>query len=214
VALTEKYIGGIYENADQLNAAAQHHGRALRFDEQRRAANPADRVAAFDVAIDLSNLGHIEQGRGRYPAAADFYLRSLAIRERLAASDPQDALARSKVAFVHRQLGFLGTASGDRDAAVAHFRRAAEIYGTLDPGGLDTRRNLAAALAQLGELERDRAVGCRAANRGFVLYSTLSQEERLIISSPDPLLAAARTAAGCGSPQAQSWLRAHPPPRG
>jgi len=195
---------------DDYDAALEHYQRALTLDEQRAAHAPANRTAAFDVAIDLSNVAHVQAGRKRYADAMALYERSLAIRERLASSDPQDTLARAKVAYVQLQMGLVAKASGDRVAAVDRLRRAAALYETLDLANLDSHRYLARALGELGGLESDRARACAAADRAFELYSGLNEAERLVVDTPDPLRSVAPMAAGCGSAAARAWLRSAP----
>jgi eukaryotic-like serine/threonine-protein kinase len=207
VALTEKYMGAEYENEREYASALEHYTRSLALDEQRAGSHPEDRVAALDVAIDLSNVADIHYKRGEYAEAMNVYERSLAIRERLAETDPQDALARGKVAFVRRQLGNVASDAGDSASAIDHFRRAAAIYQTMDLSGLDTKRNLAYVLGELGRLEHDRTKSCADATRAFDLFATLTEPERLIARSPDPLRYVAAIAADCGSAAARSWLR-------
>jgi non-specific serine/threonine protein kinase/serine/threonine-protein kinase len=207
VALTEKYIGGYYDVQEEHDAALEHYQRAMALDEPRATRDPTDRMAAFDLAIDLSNLGYEHDLRREFAEATRFYERSLAIRERLSASDPSDVLGRVKVAFMLRQMGFVAEHEGDTVAAIRHFRRAAELYGTTDLGNLDSRRNLAISLANLGTLEqKDRAAACADETRAFALLANLNDTERRGAEPADPMPEVARAAASCGVAAARAWL--------
>jgi non-specific serine/threonine protein kinase/serine/threonine-protein kinase len=210
VALIEKYIGGYYDKQQEDDAALEHYQRAMALDEPRATRDPTDRMAAFDLAIDLSNLGYVHDGRREFAEATRLYERSLAIRERLSASDPSDVLARLKVAFMLRQMGFVAEHEGDTVAAIRHFRRAAELYGTTDPGNLESRRNLAISLANLATLEqKDRAAVCADASRAFALFANLNDAERRGAEPSDPMPDVARTAVSCGAVAARAWLDTH-----
>jgi hypothetical protein len=109
-----------------------------------------------------------------------------------------------------RQMGFVAEHEGDTVAAIRHFRRAAELYGTTDPGNLESRRNLAISLANLATLEqKDRAAVCADASRAFALFANLNDAERRGAEPSDPMPDVARTAASCGAVAARAWLDTH-----
>ena len=63
VALVNKYIGGWYSRRQQFDLAEPRYRRALELDELAQAADPADRRAQFDLAIDLANVATVLANR-------------------------------------------------------------------------------------------------------------------------------------------------------
>jgi tetratricopeptide (TPR) repeat protein len=153
VALIEKYLGGHYEGIDNPRAL-EHHLRALKLDEQRVAAEPENRTAQLDLAIDRASIANQLRVMGRYVEAADAYRASIEVRRRLSESDPKDHFARSRLAFALAQLG-------ETEARLEHFPSAlrnatealqlSERIGQLDS---DQRRELAQSLLSLMDVER------------------------------------------------------------
>jgi len=201
VALVEKYLGGYEEERRDNAAALRHHLRASALDERRRQRNPNDRIAQFDVAIDLGNVALAYSRTGDPAKGAEFYERSLAIRERLAATDPKDVLARSKVAFVHRQLARVYRDAGRRGEAFSHIREAVAMYEGLGANDAYHRLELSDSLRLLGGLEKAdgrRQPACAAYARALTSLRTVAEAERRNRNGGnDPLPALEHDAAGC-----------------
>ena len=153
VALVQKYIGSYWDRQQDTVAALRHHRRALELDEQRLAANPSNRVVQFDVAVDLSSVGHGEIATGRLIEAARVYERSLSIRSTLAESDPKDVLARAKLAYAHSRLGFVNGELRRTTQALDHARRAVALFSSIGPLDLANQRLFAESLDVLGRVE-------------------------------------------------------------
>jgi eukaryotic-like serine/threonine-protein kinase len=96
VALVDKYIAGLYSEPAQgrPDETERRYRHAMELDERILAANPSDRQAQFDVAIDLANLGSMLAQKGAREEALRLYDRSIAMREARAASDPDDVQAQ------------------------------------------------------------------------------------------------------------------------
>ena len=180
VALVQKYIANHYEAASDYASALPYYTRALALDEQRAAANPGNRLASFDVAVDLSSTGQTKRMLGRLDEAAADLERSLAIRADLAASDPKDVLARGKLAAAHVRLGFVYRDMGRLPEALSHFRAAVGIAEPLAAIGAEQRRLFAEYLESVAlteEQARDRTASCRSYRRVLQLATALVKDE-------------------------------------
>jgi eukaryotic-like serine/threonine-protein kinase len=201
VALVEKYLGAYEETQHDYAAALQHHLRASGLDERRRQRNPNDRVAQFDVAIDLSNVAHAYSQTGNPSGGAEFYQRSLVIREGLAATDPKDVLARSKVAYVHRRLAEVYRDTGRRTLAFSHVRQALAMYEALGMSDVYHRLEMADSLWLLGSLEKADGrlqPACAAYAKALTGMRAVAAGERANRNDgTDTLPAVERDAAGC-----------------
>jgi eukaryotic-like serine/threonine-protein kinase len=126
VALVDKYIAGLYSEPSQgrPDETERRYRRAMELDERILAANPSDRQAQFDVAIDLANLGNMLAKKGAQEEALRLYDRSIAMREARAASDPNDVQAQVTLSRVLEiaadwRLRFDQPEAARRDAARA-----------------------------------------------------------------------------------------------
>lgn len=153
VALVAKYLGSTYELRGEYAAALVQHQRALALDQERLRARPDDRVARFDVAIDLSNLAFAAWKTGALERAADGYARSLALREALVADDPQDVQSQGRLAYVLIRLARVYGDLKQFEDAMPLARRAVGISERLS--GIDDQHAVeyAAALTDRGLLE-------------------------------------------------------------
>jgi non-specific serine/threonine protein kinase/serine/threonine-protein kinase len=127
VALVQKYLGGYNEQRGDFAQALVHHVQAQRLDERRLAADPTDRQAQLDVAIDLSNVAFAYWRSGRLLEAAAGYERSLDMRGRLAESDPKDAYALGRVAYAHSRLSAVYSELERHIQALRHAEDAVRI---------------------------------------------------------------------------------------
>jgi len=127
VALVQKYLGSYYEQRKDYAQALVHHLQAQSLDERRLAADPSNRTAQLDVAIDLSNVAFAHWNTRRLAEAAAGYERSLEMRRRLADTDPKDANARSRVAYAHSRLGTVYSELGRHADALRHVEEAVRI---------------------------------------------------------------------------------------
>ena len=188
VALTEKYIGAYFENQNDYAHALVHHQQAQVLDEKRVAARAADRVAQFDMAIDLGNVAYAEWQTGRLQEAVATYQQSLEIRARLAESDPNDVLARSRVAYVHSRLAAVYRQLHQIDKALDHAREAARLGESM--AGLDLQHtelyaddleSLADAEAAAGHQQE----ACKDYRRALELLAPLAANSELDPSVAD-----------------------------
>jgi tetratricopeptide (TPR) repeat protein len=214
VALVEKYIGGRYEGELNYETALVHHARALELDQRRFDRDPANRVAQFDLAIDLSNMAYGEWRGHRLHEAIALYLRSLDMRERLLASDPKDELSAEKVAFVELQIGAVFAEAGNRIRALAHYRRAsrqAEAIPTKTIEGTIYDGNAWTGIARLES--RSASPACGAWRRAFDLLASVSEQDRRRLEDGNhdslPSVAGAASAL-CGYAPAVNWTRKQP----
>jgi non-specific serine/threonine protein kinase/serine/threonine-protein kinase len=179
VALVNKYLGSIYTDSRDYEAALEHHARARDLDEKRLARDPADRQAQIDVAIDLANTGQVLAQTGRRAEAISEYERSLAIRQRLADSDPRDVFAPGRVAFAHARLGDLYRAAGEIAKSLEHARTAVSLDESLSRLDPTHRNELARALLILGDAERgarDEAAACRHFHKADAIFVELEKQ--------------------------------------
>jgi non-specific serine/threonine protein kinase/serine/threonine-protein kinase len=182
VALTEKYIGGYFETQSDYASALAHHQRAQALDEKRVAAQPSDRMAQIDAAIDLANVAYSEWKTGHLPDAAATYEQSLEIRTRLASSDPNDVLARTRLAYVHSKLGEVYREMRQIDKALTHSREAARLGESLagiDPQLTDLFADDLEALGNAEAAAGHQVAACHAYRRAFELWTTLAANRGL-----------------------------------
>jgi tetratricopeptide (TPR) repeat protein len=174
VALIEKYLGGYFYGKDDVRALA-HHTRALQLDEQRVAAEPGNRTAQLDLAIDRASVANQYRALGRLAEAVDFYRRSVEVRRRLSDSDPQDAYARGRLAFALQQLGETEAQLGTFPSALRNATEALQLAEKSAPNN-DERRELAQILLSLADIEQRagrRAEGCAHWQRADALMKRL-----------------------------------------
>lgn len=174
VALVEKYIGAYYERQQDYQAALSHHVQAEQLDERRLEAQPSDRRAQYDVAIDLGNVAFAQWQTGHLAEAAAGYEHSLEVRQRLAESDPKDILARSRVAYVHSRLARLYGEMNEGTRSLEHAREAVRLGQTM--AGVDIAHDemLAEDLDALGDAEtraHHRSTACTAYRRSLKLLA-------------------------------------------
>jgi len=153
VALVEKYIGSYYEGERAFADALPHFARALALDEQRLAANPANRAAQFDVAVDLSGVAFATHRTGHTDDAVAAFRRALSIREALVASDPNDVQARNRVALTHKRLAAVLLDQGRHADAIDHLRKAVALDKDMQSVDAGYRAEYANSLAQLAIAE-------------------------------------------------------------
>jgi eukaryotic-like serine/threonine-protein kinase len=202
-ALTQKYLGAHFEQAGQWEKALQHHERAYALDERRVQADPADRSAQLDLAIDMSNIGYGFWKRREHDRAIEWYRHSLESRERLAADDPEDVYTRGRVAYVHERLARLYLETGRSRLARTHVREAIALGQPLaesDP--LLYLAQLAEAQHTAGDIElREgrRTVAC-AAYAAAVRSFASAHEPHLAVQQIEARAEAERQARVCGAP--------------
>jgi len=187
VAMVQKYLGSHYEVQHEFGRALLHHLQAQRLDEQRLAAEPSNRQAQLDVAIDLSNVAYAYWHSGRLAEAAAGYERSLDTRRRLAETDPKDAFARGRLAYAHSRLGAVYSELGRHTDALRHAEDAVRIS--------ESQASISAIYAQLfaeyvrmfGEvhLRADRLpAACASFRRAQALLAGLSATGVSVSSAP------------------------------
>jgi non-specific serine/threonine protein kinase/serine/threonine-protein kinase len=154
VALVEKYLGGYYQGVGDIDEALPHFGRALELDRRRAAAEPQNRQAQIDLAIDLSNVAWIHKAAGRFAEAVATYEQSRDIRQRLAESDPQDDYARGRLAYALHALARSYSKLGRHEDAIAHARKAVQISEARSGVDGGNRTDLVDALSGLATVER------------------------------------------------------------
>jgi len=199
VALTEKHMGGFFEEGGDLDPALEHHRRSYALDEQLVAAAPDDRQAQIDFAIDISNIAHVQLLRNENAEAIKAYQRSLEIRQRLAASDPKDVFMRGRVAFVHAQLAELYVRTGEIQLALQHSRTAVTLNDAAGPLAVQPYQ-IVDALKKLGDSERAAgrgAAACTAYGRALATYRGMKEAERSL-ELPGLMKEAEREFASCG----------------
>ena len=154
VALVEKYLGGHYQGAGDLEAALRHHRRALELDRSRAEAAPQNRQAQLDLAIDLGNVAWIDDAAGRFAEAVESYEQSRDLRRRLSESDPKDDYARGRLAYVLDVLARSYSKLGRHLEALAHAREAVAIADARRSADTQNRSELVDYLSGLAQVER------------------------------------------------------------
>ncbi len=175
VALIEKYLGAHYDGRDNPRAL-EHYTRALRLDERRVAADPSNRTAQLDLAIDRANVANQNRVMGRFADAAEAYRASVVVRRQLSESDPKDEFARSRLAFALAQLGETEARLGQFPAALRHAGEALQLSEKVNQQFSDQRRELTQNLLSLADVERRagrRQPACARLERATVLINTL-----------------------------------------
>ena len=194
IAATDSILGSIERTAGDLDAAERSHRAALALDRELRGpAHP-------DVGRDLHNLAGVLRLRGDLDAAEATYRQALAIEVAaariteaglthnslgLVAMARHDwATARSELeaardalgghgdlALAEHNLGLVAAAAGDHAAALAHYKRAGEIYHATigDDAASPIRLVLDRARSELAlghrDSARELAIRARAAAR-------------------------------------------------
>ena len=206
VALVNKDLGGTYSTRGDLPAALQHHRRAQALDEQRLAANPGSRQAAFDVAVDATQIAALHVRNGRWSEAAEGYERSVGMFKKLADSDPSDRLARTWVLLNYVELGKALLELHESRRALDSARRAVQVGETVR--SLDAQHQLYFfnALVLRGFAERqigDSRAACATFRQSAEVLNLLHASEfsaptaRLLDDARQRLESAL---AGCGAP--------------
>jgi serine/threonine protein kinase len=131
VALVEKYLGAAYESRAEYTEALPHHRRALELDERRLRADPSNRQAQFDVAIDLSSVAFNAWQTGGLTEAATWYERSVVMRRELAAQDPKDVLSQGRLAFAEMRLARVYSDLGRHAEALERAQSALAVSAAL-----------------------------------------------------------------------------------
>ena len=219
IAATDSILGSIARTAGDLEAAESWHREALDIDRELRGpAHP-------DVARDLHNLAGVLRLRGDLVAAEASYRQALAIevatarateaglthnslglvamarrdwvtaRSELEAA--RDALGgHGDLALAEHNLGLVAAATGDHAAAIAHYKRAAEIYHATigDDAASPIRLGLDRARSELAighrDLARELAIHARdAARRANITWiaddaTALVTDLRVVVARP------------------------------
>lgn len=153
VALTEKNLGGYFDRHGDLDRALAHYLRALALDERRVQAQPSDRQAQIDLAIDIGSVGHIHEKRETYAEAIEAYRRSLEIRQRLSKTDSADVYARGREAFSRTALARVYLLTGSVAEAREHAERAVALNETLGHLGVYAAQ-VGTSLTQLADVQQ------------------------------------------------------------
>jgi eukaryotic-like serine/threonine-protein kinase len=167
-ALGQKYLGSYYEVNRELDKALEHFRAALALDERRMQAQPSDRQAQLDYAIDVGNIANVQLNRGEYAAAIDAYKRSLDVRQRIADADPKDVYAQGRVSFVLMKLATLYARTDDIPRAHDHVSRAMALIEPLAAQGDSYGHQHFNTLRTLADVERlagRRTEACHAYRR-------------------------------------------------
>ena len=181
-ALVQKYVGSYYEAQRDFARALPYELRGEELDEKRLAADPANRLTQFDLAIDLSNVAFAQWQTGHLEEAATGYERSLAMRLHLAEFDPKDVLARSRVEYAHSRLGRLYTDSKRFAQGIEHARAAVAIGESMATIDVNHEEQLADDLLGLGLAEAAsgrHAAACQTFQRALSMALTLQAKPDL-----------------------------------
>jgi tetratricopeptide (TPR) repeat protein len=154
VARVEKYIGGHYQAEGDLREALRHHERALELDRRRAEAEPENRQAQLDLAIDLGNVAWIHDAAGRFAEAVMAYEQSRDLRRRLSESDPRDDYARGRLAYALDALARSYSKLARHADAILHARQAVQISEARSGVDGQNRAELVDYLSGLARVER------------------------------------------------------------
>jgi non-specific serine/threonine protein kinase/serine/threonine-protein kinase len=173
VALVNKYLGGHLQLDGKDSEAERRYRRALELDERRAAADPANRLVQFDLAIDLANVGSVLARKNQDVEALRFYERSVAMRERLVASDPNDVLARRSLAGILISVARVRFSVDDWNGAARDAERALELARGLPAAEKNVARKISAqaelSLARVDVEQGRQAAACERHRRAFEL---------------------------------------------
>ncbi|MGH9199817.1 MAG: protein kinase domain-containing protein [Vicinamibacterales bacterium] len=158
VALVQKYLGGHYQEAGDLDRALSHYKRALELDERRMASTPENRQAQLDVAIDLGNVAAVHHSAGRLEAAVAGYEQSRDIRRHLTETDQKDDYARGRLAYVLAELSPIYSRLNRHDDALRHAREAVQIAESRAAVDSQNHAELINYLVKLAGVERRAAL--------------------------------------------------------
>jgi non-specific serine/threonine protein kinase/serine/threonine-protein kinase len=154
VALVEKYLGSHFDNVSHDKALALvHYSRALELDQKRVTAQPADRQAQLDLAIDLANVAYLHRDAGKGEEARQELMASVAIRRRLSESDPRDAYARERLSFGLGQLADIESVVGRLPEALDYANEAVALARQSLAGNHASKRELVIRLVILAKIE-------------------------------------------------------------
>jgi len=174
LALTQKYLGGYFHGAGDVEAALPFYRRAYELDSACLRASPDDRRIQLDVAIDLGNIAGVHLDAKRPLQAIAGYRESLAIRRRLSQADPRDVHTRARTAYVHAALAKAYLAAGRLGPAREEIGRSLAQYADVGSAG-----ERALAFTTLGDIEaaaRRPEPACAAYRRAQRLFSDASRQ--------------------------------------
>jgi tetratricopeptide (TPR) repeat protein len=144
-------LGNVLLELGDVGAARANYRRVLRVAGTVRAAPRYDEPARMHLAVGYFNLGKAERQAGRLAKARDNFTRAVSYLRPLAATSSQRVRAKRRLVDTYWELGDIALYSRDPRLAQRHFAKAREVCEELCQSPGRPQRDLAQALAKLGE---------------------------------------------------------------
>ncbi|RKY17839.1 MAG: hypothetical protein DRQ55_14860 [Planctomycetota bacterium] len=175
-------LGALSRETGAVDEAIVQFRQALDVWVGLLAAAPDDPALLRELADVQSWLGSTLEDAGRSPEAIDVQTAELDARTRLLELEHADMTARSQLATVRQEFGRSLLSVGD-ERALLQFQAAYQLHAELaahDPGNLTWKRDVAVALANLGDAQRalaQPALALEHLQRSLQLFDELLESE-------------------------------------
>lgn len=124
-------LGDFARAQGRVEEASEAYGQALSYARLIHEIEPADPVAASDLAAALINVGDMACDEGRLDAALGAYEGAVALRRRLVASQGARRLDRRGLSIALERLADAREDRGHRVRALDLYRESLELAGAL-----------------------------------------------------------------------------------
>lgn len=124
-------LGDFARSQGRIDDAAEAYGHALSYARLLHEIEPADPIAASDLAGALINVGDMATDEGRLDAALGAYEDAVALRRRLIANHGARRLDRRALSIALERLADAREDRGHRVRALDLYRESAELAGAL-----------------------------------------------------------------------------------
>ncbi len=124
-------LGDFCRGQGRIDDAAEAYGQALSYARLLHEIEPADPVAASDLAGALINVGDMATDEGRLDAALGAYEDAVALRRKLIANHGARRLDRRALSIALERLADAREDRGHRVRALDLYRESVELAGAL-----------------------------------------------------------------------------------
>jgi serine/threonine protein kinase len=154
LAVCDSALGNLLAKSGDIPGALEHYKKATGILETLLSASQSNAQVRRDLLISYLGFGSAQLIAGDRSAAMQCYSKAKPIAEALAA-DAHNIQARGDLAALYFSLSAWERANGELGAALEHGRQALllrEELSAANPANALTRRDLAAAYSEMGEV--------------------------------------------------------------
>ncbi len=185
VALTNKYMGSIWQQRGESAKALQLFQKSLEIDLENAKNSPNDVSAELDLSFTYGSVASASRDLKDFQAALENYQNAIEIREKVFNADNKNVFAENALARGYQELGKTFLQKNDFAKAAEHLVKSQSIYqksSDSDGENLDKKLRLAESLALLGyvhglSLKIDKAN--EFYKKSLTIYANLIKQEKL-----------------------------------